>query len=360
VRCKCLLLTQSGHAPFKDAGSVDTIGQSGLGPSMRRREFIALLGVTVVGPVPAFAQQPVRQVAILSSFNENSAEVQVYIAALREGLAKLGWEEGRNIHIEFRWAGSDTELTRRLAKEVVGLRPDLIIATNSPSTAMLLQLTRTIPIVFPNIVDPVGQGFASSLARPGGNATGLVNLEPSMAGKWIELLKELMPAMSRVVVPYNPATTPYADLFLNYFKSTSTTLGVSINAVPLENMSEFEKIAGIQSQQPNTGFVPIPSAFMTGRAREVGALMVQHRLPALYVTREFAASGGLISYGNDVSDNYRRAAKFVDRILKGESPSALPIELPIKFALIINLKTAKTLGLTVPLHMQQIADEVIE
>jgi ABC transporter substrate binding protein len=140
----------------------------------------------------------------------------------------------------------------------------------------------------------------------------------------------------------------------------STTLGVSINAVPLENMSEFEKIAGIQSQQPNTGFVPIPSAFMTGRAHEVGALMVQHRLPALYVTREFAASGGLISYGNDVSDNYRRAAKFVDRILKGESPSGLPIELPVKFALIINLKTAKTLGLTVPLHMQQIADEVIE
>jgi ABC-type uncharacterized transport system substrate-binding protein len=180
---------------------------------MRRREFIALLGVTVVGPVPAFAQQPigVRQVALLSSFNENRAEVQVYIAALREGLAKLGWEEGRNIHIEFRWAGSDTELTRRLAKEVVGLRPDLIIATNSPSTAMLLQLTRTIPIVFPNIVDPVGQGFASSLARPGGNATGLVNLEPSMAGKWIELLKELMPAMSRVVVPYNPATAPYAE-----------------------------------------------------------------------------------------------------------------------------------------------------
>jgi len=347
---------------FRSASSTVTIVLFGLGSSMKRREFITLFGVTVVGPLPAFAQQPtgLRHVALLTAFNENSAEVQVYIAALRDGLAKLGWVEGRNIRIEFFWAGSDTELLRRYAKELVGLRPDLIVATHSSSTGMLLQLTRTIPIVFTNIVDPIGQGFVTSLARPGGNATGLVNLEPSMAGKWIELLKGLMPAMTRVVVPYNPATAPYADLYLNYFRSTATTVGVAVVAVPVENMSEFETIAGAQSQQPNTGFVLMPSAFMTGHAREIGTLLVQNRLPALYVTREFAASGGLISYGNDVADNYRRAAKFVDRILKGEAPSTLPIEFPVKFDLIINLKTAKALGLAVPLQMQQIANEVIE
>ena len=329
---------------------------------MQRRNFIKLLGGAAAWPLAASALQRagLRHVALLMAFNEKDAQAQVWLAALREGLGKLGWVEGHNIQFEFRWAGVDPELMRRQAKELIALQPDLIASSSSHSTGLLLQLTQTIPIVFMNIVDPVGQGFVASLSRPGGNATGLVNLEPSMAGKWVELLKEVMPSLARVVVPYNPASAPFADLYLNYFQSTATTLGITIAAVPLADMSTFETIAATQAREPNTGFVLVPSAFMTGHVHEIATLMVQHHLPALYITRDFATFGGLISYGNDVADNYRRAAKFVDRILNGEKPSALPVEFPVKFELIINLKTAKALGLSVPIHLQQIADEVIE
>ncbi|MGA7535506.1 MAG: ABC transporter substrate-binding protein [Pseudolabrys sp.] len=308
------------------------------------------------------AAQPtgLRHSALLMAQSEQSAEVEQWLAALREGLGKLGWLEGRNIHFEFRWAGFDMELMQRQAKELIALQPDLIVASSSPITGALIRLTQTIPIVFTNIVDPVGHGFVASLSRPGGNATGLVNLEPSMAGKWIELLKEVTPRLARVVIPYHPASSPYADLYLNYFNSTAPRLGVAVMTVRLADMSEFETIAATQAREPNTGFVPLPSGFMTGHSREIGALMAQYRIPAISISRDFAVAGGLLAYGNDISDNYRRAAKFIDRILKGEKPGDLPIEFPVKFSLVVNLKTAQVLGLVVPTHLQQLADEVIE
>ncbi|HSV24512.1 MAG TPA: ABC transporter substrate-binding protein, partial [Xanthobacteraceae bacterium] len=283
-----------------------------------------------------------------------------WLAALRQGLEKLGWSEGRNIHFEFRWSGFDMELMQRQAKELVALQPDLIFTSSSPIIGTVLRLTKTIPVVFPNIVDPVGQGFAASLSRPGGNATGLVNLEPSMAGKWIGLLKEVTPRLARVVIAYNPASSPYAGLYLDYFKSTAPRFGVEVITAPVADMSEFKTIAATQARELNTGFVLLPSAFMSGYAREIGALMAQHQLPAVSFTRDFAISGGLLAYGNDIADNYRRAAKFIDRILKGEKPADIPIEFPVKFSLVINLKTAQALGLVVPTHLQQLADEVIE
>jgi putative ABC transport system substrate-binding protein len=332
---------------------------------MRRREVIALIGgaaAAALRPPAAYAQQPsgLRYVALLMAQSESNAEVQGWLAALRDGLGKLGWIEGKNIRFEFRWTGSDAELMRKGAEELVALQPELIVSSSSPTTAILLQLTHTIPVVFMNIVDPVGQGFVASLSHPGGNATGLVNLELSMAGKWIELLKEVMPRLTRVVVPNNPATTPYAELYLNYFKSTAPPLGVQVIAARVDDMAAFATVAAAQAREPNTGFVLMPSAFTSGHTGEIATLMTQHRLPAIYTSRDFAKAGGLLAYGNDIADNYRRGATFVDRILKGEKPSDLPIEFPVKFALIINLKTAKVLGLGVPPTLLATADEVIE
>jgi putative tryptophan/tyrosine transport system substrate-binding protein len=225
---------------------------------------------------------------------------------------------------------------------------------------MLLAQTRTVPIGFINIVDPVGQGFVASLLRPGGNATGLVNLEPSMAGKWIELLKEVMPSLARAIVPINRATAPYADLYLNHFKSTALPLGVEVIAAPVETVADFENIVAAQEHEVNTGLIPMPSGFMQGYAAEIAAITTRHRLPTVFFNRAFPAAGGLLSYGNDLMDNYRRAAAFVDRILRGEKPSELPVQFPIKFELVINVKTAKALGLNVPSGLIAAADEVIE
>ena len=335
---------------------------------MNRRTFISLLGgaaaaPSVPWPLAARAQQPVggvRRVGMLMAWNESNPEIHAWLAPFREALGKLGWTEGQNIQFEFRWAGNDPNRIQQGAKELVSLQPNLIISSSSPTTAILLQQTRTIPIVFTNIVDPVGQGFVASLSRPGGNATGLVNLEASMAGKWLELLKEVMPRLARVAVPFNPATSPYADFYLSYFKSTAPTFGVQVIAASIADMAAFETFAAAQASEPNTGVVPMPSAFMSGHTVEIAATMARYRLPALYSARSFAEAGGLLSYGNDVRDNYRRAATYVDRILKGEKPSELPVQFPVKFELVINLKTAKALGLDVPWILQQRADEVIE
>jgi putative ABC transport system substrate-binding protein len=325
---------------------------------MKRRHFIALLGGAAAWPLAAGAQQlvgRVPRVGMLMAWNESNPEIHAWLAPFREALAKLGWTEGQNIQFEFRWAGNDPNRIQQGAKELVSLQPNLIVSSSSP-----LQQTRTIPIVFTNIVDPVGQGFVASLSRPGGNATGLVNLEASMAGKWLELLKEVIPRLARVAVPFNPATAPYADFYLSYFKSTAPTFGVQVIAASIADMAAFESFAAAQASEPNTGVVPMPSAFMSGHIVEIAATMARYRLPALYSVRSFAEAGGLLSYGNDVRDNYRRAATYVDRILKGEKPSELPVQFPVKFELVINLKTAKALGLEVPATLLARADEVIE
>jgi putative ABC transport system substrate-binding protein len=329
---------------------------------MRRREFITLLSGAAAWPLSAHALQPgrVRRIALLIAYDEGNPEVRGWLATFRDGLAKLGWVEGQNLHFEFRWTGSDSTLMEKAAKELVAAQPDLFIASSSPGTGMLLAQTRTIPIVFTNIVDPVGQGFVASLSRPGGNATGLINLEPSMAGKWVELLKEVMPPLARAIVPINLATAPYANLYLNYFKSTALPLGVEVIAAPVDDMAAFESIAAVQEREINTGMIPMPSAFMLGHVEEIAAITTRYRLPTIFFNHAFPAAGGLLSYGNDVMDNYRRATAFVDRILRGEKPSELPVQFPVKFELVINLKTAKALGITIPQSMLVAADEVIE
>ncbi len=326
-----------------------------------RREFIAVLsGATVAWPLAAIAQHAVvpRRIGALMAWEEDNLAVQSWLAAFREGLGKLGWNEGRNINLEYLWVGNDINLMQQGAKAIAESQPDLILSSSSPTTALLLAQTHTIPIVFANIVDPVGQGFVTSLSRPGGNATGLINLEPSMAGKWVELLKEVMPHVARIVVPFNPASAPYAEFYLSYFKATAQSLGVEIIASQVIDITAFESFVAAQAREPNTGLVPMPSAFMTGR--EIAAAVTRNNLPAVSFNREFPKAGGLMSYGNDVSDNYRRAATYVDRILKGEKPSDLPVEVPVKFELIVNLKAAQTLGLDVPPTLLATADEVIE
>jgi putative tryptophan/tyrosine transport system substrate-binding protein len=329
---------------------------------MRRRQFISLIGAAAAWPLGAHAQQVggVRRIGVLMPYPETTQEAQGWVTVFRAALSSLGWVEGQNIHFELRWTGPDADRMRQAVQDLVALQPDLIIPGGSPTTALFLQQTHTIPIVFVNIVDPVGQGFVASLSRPGGNATGLVNLEPSMVGKWIDLLKELAPSLARVVVAFQPATAPYAESYLKYFKSSAQSVAIEIIAQSVPDMAALEAVAATQAREPNIGFALMPSAFVSGHTVEIAALMAQYRLPAIYAARSFAEAGGLISYGNDISENYRQAATFVDKILKGAKPSELPVQFPTKFELIINKKTAQSFGLTVPLTLQAAADEVIE
>jgi putative ABC transport system substrate-binding protein len=290
---------------------------------MKRREFITLLGgAAATWPLAARAQQPeqMRKIGVLMGFAESDRDGQAFVAAFREGLQKLGWVEGRNIRIDTRWAAGDTDSMQRFAKELVALQPDLILSHLTPTTTALLQHTRTIPIVFALVADPIGSGFVASFARPGGNVTGFIFTEPTMASKWLELLKEIAPRVTRVAMMFNPATATYA------------------NGSPIS----------------------MPDSFADAHRVEIISLAARYRLPAVYPYRFFTELGGLLSYGIDVTDNFRRAATYADRILKGEKPSDLPVQAPVKFELAINLKTAKALGLDVPLFLQQRADEVIE
>ncbi len=330
---------------------------------MRRREFVTLLGSAATWPLAARAQQPdrVRRVGVLMGYAESNREGQTFIAAFREGLQKHGWSENHNLRIDTRWAISDdADSTQRYAKELVALEPDLILSNNTPTTAAMLQQTRTIPIIFALVVDPVGSGFVASLPRPGGNATGFIALEGSMAGKWLELLKEIAPRVSRVAFLFNPATAPYAENFLNPFKAAAASFAVEEITAPVRDTSELEAVVAAHAREPNGGLMVMPSAFATIHRAEIISLAARYRLPAIYPFRFFTELGGLLSYGNDFPDNFRRAASYVDRILKGAKPSELPVQAPVKFELVINLKTAKELGLDVPLFLQQRADDVIE
>jgi putative ABC transport system substrate-binding protein len=330
---------------------------------MKRREFITLLGgATAAWPLAARAQQAerMRRIGVLMSFAENDPQGQTYVAAFREGLQKLGWTDGRNIQIDYRWAALGAESMQRFAKELVSLQPNLILSSTTPTTASLLQQTHTIPIIFVNISDPVGSGFVATLPRPGGNATGFMNLEGSMAGKWLELLKEIAPRVNRVAFLFNPATATYADYYLNPFKAAAPSFAVEAIAAPVHDKSELESVVAAQARAPNGGLIAMPDPFLTIHRAEITSLAARYHLPAVYAFRFFTEVGGLLSYGNDQPDNYRRAATYADLILKGAKPSELPVQFPVKFDLVINLKTAKALGLDVPLLLQQRADEVIE
>jgi putative tryptophan/tyrosine transport system substrate-binding protein len=329
---------------------------------LQRREFITLLGGAVAWSRAARAQQPseMRRIGVLMGFAESDPVGQGFVAAFREGLQKLGWAEGRNIRIDARWATpSDADSIQRFAKELVSLQPDLILSHSTPTTAALLQQTHTIPIVA-TFSDPVGSGFVASFSRPGGNVTGFTNIEPTMAGKWLELLKEIAPRVSRVAFLFNPATAPYAEYYLNPFKAAARSFAVEAIAAPVRDTSELESNITALAREPNGGLVVMTDSFLTNHRAEITSLVARYRLPAVYPYRFFTELGGLLSYGVDQTDIYRRAATYADRILKGTKPSELPVQAPVKFELVINLKTAKALGLDVPFLLQQRADEVIE
>ena len=330
---------------------------------MRRRAFLKLVGGSAVAwPLVARAQQPerMRRIGVLMGYAESDRQGQANVAAFRMGLQKLGWTEGRNVTIEYRWAAAEADLVQRFAKELVALQPDLILTQNTPITAAVLQQTRTIPIIFANVSDPVGSGFVAGLPRPGGNVTGLIDIDASMAGKWLGLLKEVAPRVARVAFLFNPATAPFAEYYVTPLKAAAVSFAVEAIAAPVRNTSELESVVAGHAREPDGGLIVMPEAFMNVHRAEVTSLAAHYRLPAVYPRRFFAEVGGLLSYGNDQSDNFRRTATYADRILHGAKPNELPVEQPTKFELVINLKTAKALGLTVPVHLQQIADEVIE
>jgi putative tryptophan/tyrosine transport system substrate-binding protein len=330
---------------------------------MRRREFITMLGgAAVAWPFAAGAQQleVVRRIGVLMGFAESDREGQTFVAAFREGLQKLGWVEGRNIRIDYRWTALDKELIQRFAKELVALQPDLILTQSTPATAELLRQTRTIPIVFALVADPIGSGFVASFPRPGGNITGFVTMEPTVAGKWLELLKETAPRVTRVAMLFNPATAPYAEYWLNPFKAAAASVAVQAIVAPVHGTSELESVVAAQAHEPNGGLIVMPDTFTTEHRSEITSLAARYRLPAVYPYRVFTESGGLLSYGDDLTDNFRRAASYVDRILKGEKPAELPVQAPVKFDLSINLKAARALGIAVAPSMIARADQVLD
>jgi putative ABC transport system substrate-binding protein len=330
---------------------------------MRRREFTRLLGgATVAWSVAASAQQTerVRRIGVLTFSAESDPEGQSSIAAFREELRKLGWIEGRNIAIDIRWAAADLELMKRFAKELAALQPDLILTSSTPAAAAMLQATRTIPIVFVIVADPVGSGFVESLPRPGGNATGFTPLVRSLGGKWVELLKEMAPRLARVALLFNPPTATFIDGYLDPFKAAAASVGAEAIIAPVNDMPGLESLIAKEAQQPNSGLVVIPDAFTIQHRAEIIALAARHHLPAVYWSRSFTEIGGLISYGPYIVEEYRRAVVYVDRILKGAKPSELPVQAPVKFELVVNRKTASALGLEVPPSLLAAADEVID
>jgi len=290
---------------------------------------------------------------------ENSQEGQGWVAAFKEGLQKVGWSESRNIRIDARWGATDAA-SQRLAREVIATQPDLILAQNTPTTLALQKLTTTIPIIFANIADPVGSGIVASLSHPGGNVTGFINIEGSMSGKWLELLKAMVPRVSRVAFLFNPATAPYFEYYLKPFRDAAQSFAVEAIAAPVHDRAELESVIAAQAHHPNSGLIVMPDSFNINNRREITSLTARDRFPAVYPQRIYPEVGGLISYGNDPLDNFRRAAIYADRILRGTKASELPVQVPVKFELVINLKTAKALGLEVPPTLLARADEVIE
>jgi putative ABC transport system substrate-binding protein len=328
---------------------------------VQRREFITLLGSAAAWPLAARAQQPdrVRRVGVLLPATADDAEFQARMGAFHQGLALLGWTIGRNVRIDTRWATTDAAEIRRHAAELAALAPDVILAHAATTVGPLLQATRTVPVVFPAIGDPVGAGFVDSLARPGGNATGFISFEYSLSGKWLELLKEIAPSVTRVAVLRN-AATPSGPGQFGAIQAVAPSLRVEVNPVNVRDAGEIERTVAAFARAPNGGLVVTASPLAQLHRELIVTLAARHKLPAVYFQRLFVAAGGLISYGANEVDQYRQSAAYVDRILKGEKPADLPVQAPNKYELVINLTTAKALGLTVPPTLLSRADEVIE
>jgi putative ABC transport system substrate-binding protein len=329
---------------------------------MQRRAFITLLaGAAVARPLAARAQQTkqMRRIGVLMVIGANDPEGQARLAAFAQGLQQLDWTVGQNVQIDYRWASVNAEELRKYAAELVALKPDVILAHSSSAVEPLLQTTRAVPIVFTNVADPVGAGYVDSLARPGGNATGFTVFEYAMGGKWLELLKEIAPHVTRAAV-VRDSTIVAGPAEFGAIQAVAPSLGVELRPVDIRDASEMERAVTRFAGSPNGGLIVTGSAAATIHRQLIVALAARHQLPAVYYSRYFVTGGGLISYGPDYVDQFRRAAAYVDRILKGEKPADLPVQTPTKYQTVINLKTAKAQGLTVPPALLARADEVIE
>jgi putative ABC transport system substrate-binding protein len=329
---------------------------------MKRREFIALAGGAAAWPLSVRAQFPerMRRIGVLMGYSENDPEAQNRLAAFTQGLVALGWSEGRNLRSYIRWTAGDMNHTATLASELVALRPEVILSNTTPVTAALQRETHTIPLVFVIVSDPVGSGFVKSLSRPGGNITGFINLEASLAQKWVELLKEIAPSVTKTAVMFNPDTAPYAAYYIQPLQVAAAAFGVSPFAAPVRSEHDIEAAIAALGREPGSGLVLMTDSFIHVHRKTIIELSSRHKVPTMGYGDIITRDGGLISYGIDSIDLFARAAPYVDRILRGANPAELPVEQPTKFELMINLRTAKELGLTVSPALFARANEVME
>jgi putative ABC transport system substrate-binding protein len=329
---------------------------------MKRREFISLLIGAAAWPLVAQAQQPdrMRLIGMLMGLAEGDPVGESVFAAFRAALGQLGWTEGSNLRIEPRWAAGNADRIGTFAKELVELKPDAIFAHTTPVTVALAHETRTIPIVFVNVFDPIGTGFIASIAHPGGNITGFTNLDPAMSSKWVELLKEIAPHTVRAAVLFNPATAVPLQFYMPSIQAAASSLAIEVTAAPVHAKDEIEGVIAAQARNPGGSLIMAPDLFIATNRDLIIALTARYRVPTIYFLPFFAEAGGLISYGDDPFEQWRQAAGYIDRILKGEKPAGLPVQAPTKYQLVLNLKTANTLGLTLPPSLLSTANEVIE
>jgi len=331
---------------------------------MERRTFITLLGGTALWPVAVHAQQSgkMRRIGMLVGGADDDPQIVAGLAAFKTALEGLGWIEGRNIRTDIRFAAADVDRMGRLAKELVALQPDMLVGQTTAGTAALQRETKTIPIVFLIVSDPVGSGFVKSLPNPGGNITGFINIEASLSGKWVEILKEIMPRVTGAGLMFNPATAPYMAFYQRPFEAAARSSGIEPIVSPVHSAADIERVFDSLGNRPDTGLVMPPDVFTISKVNLdlIVSLAARKRLPTIYPYRYMVDTGGLISYGVDTVDIYRRASAYVDRILKGAKPADLPVQLPTKFEMAVNLKTAKALGIDIPATLLGGADEVVE
>ena len=329
---------------------------------VKRRDVIALFGVAAAWPLAALAQQSERprRIGVLSSLAETDVEAQAWDTAFRKRLVELGWIDGRSVHIDYRWGAGSVDRMRLFARELVELNPDALVTISTPATAAMQAETRTIPIVFAWVSDPVGSGFVSSLAHPGGNITGFLNIEASVIGKWLSLMREIAPNVSRIGFLYNPETAPFARYYLDTFRSATSAFAIEAIDAPVHNSDEIEAFMTKLGGEAGGGVFVMSDTSMVVYRKTIYSFAERYRLPTIYPYRVFAAEGGLMSYGVDVADLLRGAASYIDRILRGEKPNELAVQQPTRFELVVNVKTAKMLGLAIPTSMLVAAQEVIE
>ena len=328
---------------------------------MRRREFIGLVGGAAAWPLAARAQQrQMPRVGVLMGNAESDPQGQEMSQAFRTRLSQLGWVDGDNVRIDYRWAAAHADRFVTAAQELVALKPNVVVASTTPSLQAFRRQTQTIPIVFTAVTDPLGQGFLQNLARPAGNITGFMTYEASLGGKWLALLKEIAPAVKRVAILFNPTTAPYFNFFLPDMESAAAALGMATIRMPVQSPLEIDRVIGTIAREPNGSLSNVPDGFLTEHRERIVALAEQYRLPSAFGGDYWARSGALLSYGPELLEVYRGAASYVDRILRGAKPADLPVQAPVKYRLGVNLKTARALGLTVSNQLQILADEVIE